>query len=247
MALRFVVFPIPVKVVGLIRNIEYNGCKGQVIGPPDNNRRYQVKITKYGCTILLKAKYFQRTDNANHVYSKLEVIKKYGLLNGQEYYKNRSKIHIAGSLIEKQDLVDALHNSGKAYHACFIQLSIEDQRDVLLKKKQLWLHQDHQLRLLEFVSQNTGSFGKKCDGCHEKNHWLPDEYGEDARMDICPDCGYGVCDSCAEHCTRGTCFCKDSNFGEEYDSDPGKREWYQVGNVTEEQRQTVRELMWRKQ
>ena len=50
----------------------------------------------------------------------------------------------------------------------------------------------------------------RCDGCQQIILGWEDEPEE---LDICPDCGYGVCESCAVHSSRGRCRCANSNFG----------------------------------
>eukprot|EP00928_Gymnodinium_smaydae_P086746 TRINITY_DN71183_c0_g1_i1.p1 TRINITY_DN71183_c0_g1~~TRINITY_DN71183_c0_g1_i1.p1 ORF type:complete len:419 (-),score=87.65 TRINITY_DN71183_c0_g1_i1:53-1174(-) len=62
----------------------------------------------------------------------------------------------------------------------------------------------------EAGGKDFGSGGEQCDWCG----LVPDE-GRDA-LKICGRCRYSVCDECAPHQTKGTCFCKDSNFGQAY-------------------------------
>eukprot|EP01084_Bolivina_argentea_P234297 394452_1 len=67
---------------------------------------------------------------------------------------------------------------------------------------------------------------------------------------VCPHCKYGVCGDCVVHCSyrggidRGTCFCKDSNFGYDYDADPNKRNHYQHGTVSKAQRSRVNQILF---
>ena len=61
----------------------------------------------------------------------------------------------------------------------------------------------------------------RCDGCQQIILGWEDEPEE---LDICPDCGYGVCESCAVHSSRGRCRCANSNFGRRPDGSPTRRD-----------------------
>ena len=49
-----------------------------------------------------------------------------------------------------------------------------------------------------------------CDGCNQIILGWEDEPEE---LEVCPDCGYSVCESCAVSSSRGRCRCVGSNFG----------------------------------
>ena len=69
-------------------------------------------------------------------------------------------------------------------------------------------------------SREYGSGGTHCDGCRADA-----EEAEDG-LEVCERCQYAACGDCQVHHSRGTCFCKDANFGVAY---PKKREWYMCG------------------
>jgi hypothetical protein len=69
-------------------------------------------------------------------------------------------------------------------------------------------------------AREYGSGGAHCDGCRESA-----EDAEDG-LEVCERCQYAACGDCQVHHSRGTCFCKDANFGHAY---PKKREWYMSG------------------
>jgi hypothetical protein len=70
------------------------------------------------------------------------------------------------------------------------------------------------------ASREYGSGGTECDGCR-----VEAEEAEDG-LEVCKRCQYAACGDCRVHHSRGTCFCKDFNFGHAY---PKKREWYMCG------------------
>ena len=70
------------------------------------------------------------------------------------------------------------------------------------------------------ASREYGSGGTHCDGCRADA-----EEAEDG-LEVCERCRYAACGDCQVHHSRGTCFCKDANFGAAY---PKKREWYMCG------------------
>ena len=69
-------------------------------------------------------------------------------------------------------------------------------------------------------SRQMGSGGARCDGCNAEGDEAED-------LSTCERCQYSACDDCQCHHSRGTCHCKDSNFGSKY---PAKREWYHTGS-----------------
>ena len=70
------------------------------------------------------------------------------------------------------------------------------------------------------LNREYGSGGTHCDGCRADA-----EEAEDG-LTVCERCRYAACGDCQVHHSRGTCFCKDANFGDAY---PKKREWYMSG------------------
>ena len=54
-----------------------------------------------------------------------------------------------------------------------------------------------------------------------------EEVGEP--LEVCVRCEYTACGDCRVHHSKGTCFCKDSNFNFRYPADPAEREWYHTG------------------
>ena len=70
------------------------------------------------------------------------------------------------------------------------------------------------------LDREFGSGGTHCDGCRT------DAEEADDGLTVCERCQYAACGDCQVHHSRGTCFCKDANFGDAY---PKKREWYMSG------------------
>lgn len=60
------------------------------------------------------------------------------------------------------------------------------------------------------ASKEMGSNGEQCDWCG-----LAPSEGEE-QLRVCKRCLYSVCPECNGHPTHGTCYCRDSNFGEPY-------------------------------
>ncbi len=49
-------------------------------------------------------------------------------------------------------------------------------------------------------------------------------------MDVCERCRYAACGDCQVHHSKGTCFCKNGNFGHAYPpAGSGERAWYHGG------------------
>eukprot|EP01084_Bolivina_argentea_P252153 423179_1 len=249
-----------IEVFGLTSKPQYNGCTGKIIGPINDKQRYPISIifekNHSKKKLSVKPTNIKRIGNENHVYSDSDAKVKYGSFHGTQYEKDKSKLHFAGSLIDKQKLLDILFNSSNKCAQQFESLSVEDKRDVLLNKKQIYTSDDD--KLLEYVEKWTGSNGAKCDGCgltetqwiKQRKQWDNEYDTEEAQNEylarICPDCCYSVCEDCQVHCSysglpnaihRGSCYCKDSNFGYDYDPDINQRKHYQVGFVTKEQRE----------
>lgn len=65
--------------------------------------------------------------------------------------------------------------------------------------------------------REMGSNGEQCDWCG----MTPGE-GE-AALKVCGRCHYTCCAECSPHPTKGTCHCKDSNFGEPYPRGAARR------------------------
>ena len=89
-----------------------------------------------------------------------------------------------------------------------------------------------------------GSGGVQCDGCGMsrdelwRNTWAGAEAEDDEEapsdaeldVDVCERCRYTACEACAVHHSRGTCYCKDANFGHAYPPEGcEEREWYHRG------------------
>mmetsp|Transcript_64958 Transcript_64958/g.209200 ORF Transcript_64958/g.209200 Transcript_64958/m.209200 type:complete len:344 (+) Transcript_64958:71-1102(+) len=58
--------------------------------------------------------------------------------------------------------------------------------------------------------REMGSNGQQCDWCG----MVPAE--GDGELKVCKRCHYTCCTECSAHQAKGTCYCKDSNFGEPY-------------------------------
>eukprot|EP01084_Bolivina_argentea_P152752 266395_1 len=231
-----------IKVIGLKRKCIYNGCKGEIIGPMDNNLRYPIKILTKDCIDQVLWINSRNIRYAVNVYSDANRKHTYEMNEKKEFEPEPGKMRFAGAEIDIQKYLDVCFNNGKLYNDTFSHLSVEDQRDVLLDKKQIVISED--ARLMELVQQHTGSNGEKCDSCYvifeTENDW--DECAELDR--ICEFCKYTVCDNCCVHHSRGKCFCKDSNFGYDYDSNPNDRELYQYGGyLTKSQRIRANKLL----
>ena len=163
----------------------------------------------------------------NHVFTNEEAIKKYG----EKHCKVIDGIlHFAGYKIEPQKMLDALINNGKAFSNAFKKLSIEDQAKVMIGTKKIYI--SNEIKDNELKEQYTGSSGKRCDGCHWSRKDFEDENDSDDlgwEFSVCPRCKYTCCESCEVHHSKGTCYCKNSNFGHPYHQDINQRNWYQGG------------------
>jgi hypothetical protein len=92
--------------------------------------------------------------------------------------------------------------------------SIWDLMDPISQKT--WTKAPKKAREQGFLGTN-GAEG--CNGC----------YGEGVILEqFCPRCLIAICMDCESHHSRGTCNCKDFNFGEPYEA-KGFRDWYQIG------------------
>eukprot|EP00485_Elphidium_margaritaceum_P008275 CAMPEP_0202689344 /NCGR_PEP_ID=MMETSP1385-20130828/4633_1 /ASSEMBLY_ACC=CAM_ASM_000861 /TAXON_ID=933848 /ORGANISM="Elphidium margaritaceum" /LENGTH=265 /DNA_ID=CAMNT_0049344465 /DNA_START=26 /DNA_END=823 /DNA_ORIENTATION=+ len=228
-----------IEVIGLKVNNDLNGCKGKIVGPPTATKpRYRVRISQNSTSkvVWIKPNNLKRVNVEDHVFSDIERKKKYGPTEGKQCESDQSKLHFAGAFISKQAYLDAAINRGELYASKFQKLSAEDQRDVLLHKKEIFISEDD--KLTELAQKYTGSNGAKCDTCQIKfnKRREPDR--------ICPFCAFAVCDNCVCHTSRGKCYCKDSNFGYDYHPKPDKREWYQYGGyLTKAQRVKANELL----
>jgi len=69
----------------------------------------------------------------------------------------------------------------------------------------------------EEPGREMGSNGEQCDWCG-----LTPAEGE-LGLRVCMRCHYSCCAECGAHQTRGTCYCKDSNFGEPYPPGAARR------------------------
>ena len=61
---------------------------------------------------------------------------------------------------------------------------------------------------------------RKCDGCCR----VVMDWEGPAELEVCPDCGYACCESCAVHSSRGQCRCKGSSFGRRPDGTPTRND-----------------------
>eukprot|EP00658_Telonema_sp_P-2_P062419 TRINITY_DN51091_c0_g1_i1.p2 TRINITY_DN51091_c0_g1~~TRINITY_DN51091_c0_g1_i1.p2 ORF type:complete len:114 (-),score=27.39 TRINITY_DN51091_c0_g1_i1:119-436(-) len=98
------------------------------------------------------------------------------------------------------------------------RLSLEDQALVMLGKLKVPAGLSSTGRE-EVQARYTGSDGAKCDGCEAQTV---------VSNQCCERCKYTVCESCSIDRSRGTCYCRDGNFGDPYPSHDD-REMHQFG------------------
>eukprot|EP01083_Nonionella_stella_P248288 859806_1 len=208
-----------IEITNLKSKLEYNGCRGRIIGHCTENNSFPVNILHH--------------QQSKRLLVPLDNIKLIGI--GDNVYSSSS---------------DAMDNGVTEQQ--FNQMDDKQKAQVLLSRTPIYRQN---ISFLDFILSNTGSNGLKCDGCGLTRNLFKRSMGmtfnkKDSFLEqICPDCKYGVCEDCVIHCSyrggvdRGCCFCRDSNFGNEYDSDKSKRLHYQYGRVSNEQRQRAKMLI----
>jgi hypothetical protein len=106
--------------------------------------------------------------------------------------------------------------------------------DQHLVRLQLMMHV-HSVEYEPPTGARVGSGGSECDGCGnslDRLRRLHETLGEqliDGALKVCTRCQYAVCGECVVHHSRGTCYCKDSNFNFLYPLDNQERAWYHHG------------------
>ena len=122
--------------------------------------------------------------------------------------------------------------SNPTYAEAFGKLSKPEQLDILQGRSKLNVTPDPGLPEGCTNRNWIGTGGiEECDGCCTtlKQSAILDGCEID-QLDwkICPRCQYAACENCTVHHSRGTCHCKDSNFGYAY-PELSERQWYQHG------------------
>ena len=178
----------------------------------------------------------------DEVFTDADARKKYG--NKHNTIDN-GILNFAGKQIPMENYL-SVFNKGAAYRAKFVELSVEKQANILLGNLSLdMINIDNNIREKEILEKYTGTNGEECDGCqlqykeYLEDVWIGDPHDPntiDKRpkekewlVKICKRCKYGVCENCEHDKQRGTCFCKDSNFNQDYNKDLDQRHWYQRG------------------
>lgn len=121
-------------------------------------------------------------------------------------------------------------NAGRAAGNAFKALDKAKQADVLAGRATLDVPKDPTLPpgcpRREWIGSGGGL---RCDGCTETLASLRRfEDDPELELDVCKRCRYAACESCRVHHSRGTCYCKDSNFDFVYPPE-AEREWYHTG------------------
>lgn len=204
-----------VKLHGLNGRSDLNGQVGEVLGLLSGGR-YPVKVLSSGEQVRIKPWNLERTGE-----HPLEG----SIVTG--------RVMRYGEWFNMQSLMDVSMNAGKAAGDAFMALDAKEQADILAGRRAIG-------RPIEPVlpegcprQEWLGSGGDMCDGCglteerfRRLNGYDEDEEGEP--FDVCVRCLYTACADCLVHHSRGTCFCKDSNFDFTYPPEED-REWYHRG------------------
>eukprot|EP01084_Bolivina_argentea_P162119 282156_1 len=127
-----------IEITGLNSQTHYNGLKGTVIGKPNMKKRYIVNIITENKTqkqLSIQPKNIKKSDAENHVYSRKDAKKKYGDKHGRSLDNDTSKVYFAGVIYPIQSELDILRVANETYMVMYHKLSIEDKRDIILRKK----------------------------------------------------------------------------------------------------------------
>mmetsp|Transcript_67480 Transcript_67480/g.133811 ORF Transcript_67480/g.133811 Transcript_67480/m.133811 type:complete len:523 (-) Transcript_67480:14-1582(-) len=201
---------------GLNGRSELNGLVGEVLGIVSVGR-YPVKVLSSGECVRVKAANLERTD-AHPLEGKV--------IDG--------RCMRFGEWFNIQDILDASINGGKAAGDAFVSLEARDQADILAGRQALGSPIEPGLPEGCPRRELLGSGGGACDGCGQTeaqfrrlNGYEDGDEGEP--FDVCERCQYTACADCRCHHSRGTCYCKDSNFDFTYPVRQEDREWYHRG------------------
>ena len=143
-------------------------------------------------------------------------------------------VMICGERFPLQDYIDYCGNKADVVVDAFNNLDTRAQADVLAGRYNLEKTTPADPILPPGCNRRcyVGTRGKEmCDACFTSRKDLADFeglYEDDIELDVCPRCRYAACENCQSHHSRGTCYCKDSNFGWDYPPHE-EREWYQSG------------------
>ena len=216
------------KLHGLQARPDLNGQVAVVLGRLRDGR-YPVQVLESAESMLVKPINLERTD-----------------ASPEEGRCEEGKVMRYGEWFSVQALLDRSMNDGEAAGDAFAALDARAQADVLAGRRSVGpLPADPSLPEGCPRREWVGSGGAACDGCGQSREqlwretWDGAEADEDAEapsdddaieIDVCERCKYTACENCAVHESRGTCHCKDANFGRAYppSGDPD-REWYHTG------------------
>ena len=204
-----------VKIEGLNGRGDLNGQVGEVLGLVSGGR-YPVKVLASGEQVRVKPTNLARTDE-----------------HPLEGKRVEGRMMRYGEWFNMQIILDAMMNGGEAAAGAFRALDAKEQADVLAGRRALGRPMDADLPEGCPRREWLGSGGDTCDGCglteerfRRLNGYDDDDEGEP--FDICERCRYTACADCRVHHSRGTCYCKDSNFDFVYPPEVD-REWYHRG------------------
>lgn len=208
-----------VEVSGLQSRPELNGQLGTVLDGATNGR-YPVAMERASeasdaqreC-VRLKPASLSRTDSSPRE---------------GEVDRVTGRCMLGGEWLDLNALLDATANATPTAAASFKSLGPLEQADVLAGRTTLGEPVDPTLPPGCPRRDWLGSGGDGCDGCGATAAQL--RRLEEPIEAVCSRCAYGVCGECAVHHSRGTCHCKDSNFGRIYPPpDSEHRMWYHGG------------------
>jgi hypothetical protein len=215
-----------VAIYGLQGRADLNGKLAEVLGPL-TSERYPVKVLAAdGASVRVRPCNLARTGDSPEEGK---------IVDG--------RVMLFGEWFPVQALLDRMMNDGKAAGDAFGAMTKRAQADVLSGRTALGKPLDPTLPNGCPRREWLGSDGAMCDGCGAsraalwRQTWAGEEAAEDdappsdndaIEIDVCERCKYTACECCACHHSKGTCYCKDANFGHVYPPQ-SEREWYHGG------------------
>jgi hypothetical protein len=121
--------------------------------------------------------------------------------------------------------------------AAYNLLDEQGKCDVIAERKNLEYPVDPSLPPGCPSKQYLGTGGTtECDGCctsivsiARMEGMSVEEVSSNNMLRVCPRCHYASCENCTVHHSKGTCYCKESNYGHAYAENVEDRPWYQSG------------------
>ena len=210
-----------VLVHGLQARPDLNGKVGEVLGR-EAGGRVPLKLLAGGERVKIRPANLFRTD-----------------ASPEEGQMREGRVMIYGEWFDINALLDQMANGGAAVGSAFRDSPKHMQADVLAGRHVLGVPHDPTLPLACPRREWIGSGGSLCDGCGQTRVQVAAlEWGDEAEeinsdqeaelIETCSRCMYSACGECRVHHSRGTCFCKDSNFDFVYPPED-EREWYHRG------------------